>query len=227
MLSKFKINLIFLLCMLSLVSIGFSSWSITLDAINVDANISVDNVIDLRTYVTKNLSKGDSKNGINTLQYNSYGFVLDDTISYTGQMKYYLLFKIEDFYNDFYQYDYVNLSFVLSYGTNCDSIILINYVSEVSVGYLFGTNENYTITPTLFNSSSIKNDKKITTNISLYEFDRKTYMDSYTGQILYLEITYEFTTSSNDYSNLYSDLIGKNINFTFNVFIEGCDSNEV
>lgn len=35
MLSKFKINLIFLLCMLSLVSIGFSSWSITLDAINV------------------------------------------------------------------------------------------------------------------------------------------------------------------------------------------------
>lgn len=73
MLSKFKINLIFLLCMLSLVSIGFSSWSITLDAINVDANISVDNVIDLRTYVTKNLSKGDSKNGINTLQYNSYG----------------------------------------------------------------------------------------------------------------------------------------------------------
>ena len=51
MLSKFKINLIFLLCMLSLVSIGFSSWSITLDAINVDANISVDNVVNSEDYI--------------------------------------------------------------------------------------------------------------------------------------------------------------------------------
>lgn len=56
MLSKFKINLIFLLCMLSLVSIGFSSWSITLDAINVDANISVDNVVNSEDYIYLDLS---------------------------------------------------------------------------------------------------------------------------------------------------------------------------
>lgn len=60
MLSKFKINLIFLLCMLSLVSIGFSSWSITLDAINVDANISVDNVVNSEDYIYLDTTKGDN-----------------------------------------------------------------------------------------------------------------------------------------------------------------------
>lgn len=64
MLSKFKINLIFLLCMLSLVSIGFSSWSITLDAINVDANISVDNVVNSEDYIYLDTTKGDNNTGI-------------------------------------------------------------------------------------------------------------------------------------------------------------------
>ena len=69
MLSKFKINLIFLLCMLSLVSIGFSSWSITLDAINVDANISVDNVVNSEDYIYLDTTKGDNNTGICCFKY--------------------------------------------------------------------------------------------------------------------------------------------------------------
>ncbi len=74
MLSKFKINLILVLCMLSLISIGFSSWNITLDAINVDANISVDNVVNSEDYIYLDTTKGDNNTGISCFKYKNNGY---------------------------------------------------------------------------------------------------------------------------------------------------------
>ncbi len=55
MLSKGKINIILSLCLISLTSIGFSSWTITQSAVtsaNVQGNFDVDNVINSNEYIT-------------------------------------------------------------------------------------------------------------------------------------------------------------------------------
>ena len=228
---KLIMSIVIYLIPFSLFGVGFSTWIIgkAEDELLITGIMNADDVIDSSEYITKNALKGYANSGVDALQYNSNGLVLDDVVGDTGQMKYYLIFQMKKFYEDYIQYDYVNMSFVYSVSLNSDNSSIFDYLSEsVSVNYLFGNTGNYTDTLKEISSSSIINTstKSINTSISLIDFDKTTYNSSLSGKIMYMEVTYNFKVDASTYSSLYNELNEKNINFQFNVFIEGCDVNE-
>ena len=228
---KLIMSIVIYLIPFSLFGVGFSTWIIgkAEDELLITGIMNADDVIDSSEYITKNALKGYENSGVDALQYNSNGLVLDDVVGDTGQMKYYLIFQMKKFYEDYIQYDYVNMSFVYSVSLTSDNSAIFDYLSEsVSVNYLFGNTGNYTDTLKEISSSSIINTstKSINTSISLIDFDKTTYNSSLSGKIMYMEVTYNFKVDASTYSSLYNELNEKNINFQFNVFIEGCDVNE-
>ncbi len=229
---KWNLPFILYLCSLALIGVGFSAWQIGSEPISstITNAIVTDSVVDATKYLSVNALKGTTKQGVDVLQYNSHGFVfLDEVVGYQGQMKYYLIFKMNDFYNDYTNYDYANLSFVYSYTSNGENRLLFDYITnDITVGYLFGNSGNYTTTPTLLSCSSLNQNNQVTTSVSLQSFDRNTYDSKYSTKYMYLEITYLFdAVDENTYSLIYNDLEDTNFTFTFNVFLEGCEKNEI
>ena len=97
--SKTKITFITILSLLSLVSVGFASWTIT--ALDVEEEVSgsleSDIVINSKEYVYLDTEKGDNKTGIKNMQYQDYGYL--DSENYvivdTGYVYNYFILDLE------------------------------------------------------------------------------------------------------------------------------------
>lgn len=218
MLSKFKINLIFLLCMLSLVSIGFSSWSITLDAINVDANISVDNVVNSEDYIYLDTTKGDNNTGICCFKYKNNGY-LDNSgeIANTGYVEAYFIMDLDRCKLLFSQSNSMYLSITLKYANDNPTILNIFQDDRQELGYRTVNHEiiidnNYDVT--MGSISGIDNKQYVIpitmNNLSTIE-----------EQFINFQIKYSFFATAGDYFNeqIYQYLYGDNIKFSITVLI--------
>ena len=76
---KTKMSLLLFLTSVSIVSIGFSSWSITAETTaEINGNIKVDNVISLEDCIYFNTEYGTNKMGIDLLRYYDSGFIDKD-----------------------------------------------------------------------------------------------------------------------------------------------------
>lgn len=218
MLSKFKINLIFLLCMLSLVSIGFSSWSITLDAINVDANISVDNVVNSEDYIYLDTTKGDNNTGICCLKYKNNGY-LDNNgeIANTGYVEAYFIMDLDRCKLLFSQSNSMYLSITLKYANDNPTILNIFQDDRQELGYR-----------TINHEIIIDNNYDVTMG-SISGIDNKQYVIPITisnlstieEQFISFQIKYSFFATAGDYFNeqIYQYLYGDNIKFSITVLI--------
>ena len=91
MISKMKINLILSLCMISLISIGFSSWILPIETKEVSGSIITDNSIDLSSIIAPDTRA--SKLGISTFKLGNDGFISDGQLKNTADMIFY--FKID------------------------------------------------------------------------------------------------------------------------------------
>ena len=121
---KTKMSLLLFLTSISIVSIGFSSWSITAETTaELNGNIKVDNVSDSKEFIKLDTSKGDvidpSNNlhsGIDTLDYcktsfiNSYGMASD-----TGKISTYYIIDQSKCKNLFIGCDSLKITLTIKY----------------------------------------------------------------------------------------------------------------
>ena len=121
MLKQYKTMIILTLCMLTLVSVGFSSWIVTTPSATIDADgyLEADSIIDNNDFV--------GKPTVTAFKYNDVGFLTDDNIlTNKGEI------KID--YN-------INL-------TNCRSFFTESYDSlsfDVALKYANGFTSTYNI----------------------------------------------------------------------------------
>lgn len=79
MFSKYKISFIIFLCMIALLSVGFSSWTLSGESTNqINSNIEADIVINSNEYVFLNTGYG-SGTGINCFKYSKSGYLDNDS----------------------------------------------------------------------------------------------------------------------------------------------------
>lgn len=218
MLSKFKINLILVLCMLSLISIGFSSWNITLDAINVDANISVDNVVNSEDYIYLDTTKGDNNTSISCFKYKNNGY-LDNNgeISNTGYINAYFIIDLNKCKLLFSKSNSIYLSITLKYANDNPTILNIFEDDRQELGYR-----------TINHEVIIDNNYDVTIG-SISGIDNKQYILPITindiltieEQFISFQIKYSFFATAGNYFNeqIYKYLYGDNIKFSITVLI--------
>ena len=122
-LRKSKIDSFLLLSIAScccLFSLGFSSFIIGSESGHSESEISFNygDVIIASDYLSLNTTKGDGDklpySGVNMFNYNSYGFVVNETIVYSSMIKYYIKFDALTFYNEHNQNN-LKFNFILSY----------------------------------------------------------------------------------------------------------------
>ena len=95
MFTKTKIYICMFLCLISLVSVGFSSWTITgLEEESFDVSITADKVINSKEYVYLDTTKGENSSGIDCFKYYEYGYWSEDGThaTDTGYIKTYYVF---------------------------------------------------------------------------------------------------------------------------------------
>ena len=204
MLSKFKINLILVLCMLSLISIGFSSWNITLDAINVDANISVDNVVNSEDYIYLDTTKGDNNTGISCFKYKNNGY-LDNNgeISNTGYINAYFIIDLNKCKLLFSKSNSIYLSITLKYANDNPTILNIFEDDRQELGYR------------TINHEVIIDNKQYILPITIND------ILTIEEQFISFQIKYSFFATAGNYFNeqIYKYLYGDNIKFSITVLI--------
>lgn len=117
MFTKFKVYICMILCMISLVSVGFSSWSIHgITEEDYSGSITSDKIINSKEYVYLDTTKGDNNTGIDCFNYYEYGYL--DENGYTsnyGYIKTYYILDLEQCRNIFEDNDSVELTINLMY----------------------------------------------------------------------------------------------------------------
>ena len=123
MLTKGKITLFMTLCILSLVSIGFASWTISEESKEeVLGSMQTDNVINSAEFVQLNTELGETANpGIKCFDYQEYGYLSEDGtyVTDTGYIYTYFVLDLEKCYNLFNsEYDSIDIILDLHYASD-------------------------------------------------------------------------------------------------------------
>ncbi len=183
---KTKMSLLVFLTSISIVSVGFSSWSITAETTaELNGNIKVDNVLELNN--TASIVSSTA------FEYFDTGFRNGDIISNTATISYNVSISIDECISTFTS-RIIDVSILLKYKDGITSTLdMFDYLSTIKVN---GTNVT---------SSTLK-----TYSVEFY----KTYdISTYTEDIL-LSIEYTFNTSStNFYEDIFPYLMNDNISF--------------
>ena len=218
---KAKMSLLVFLTSLSIVSIGFSSWSITAETTaEINGNIEVDNVINSGEYIYLNNKKGDSNSGIDTLDYDDSFFINSNTglSSDTGTITTYLLINQEKCKNVFIGHSSLKVSLTIKYSDNVENNTLYNIF------------DNYYENSTLISgfNCSAKCSKEFSYS-QPYNIDNKQYtmdftftniLKNYNSSIeiseLPFEVTYSIFASNKSYykTNILKLLETENMQFT-------------
>lgn len=175
-----------------LFSFGFSTFIIGEEAgqKSTDIQFNYGDVIISSDYLSLNTAKGDGTKlpytGINMFNYNSSGFVVNETVMFSTFITYYVRFDVVSFYKN-YSKNIVNFSLNLSYANaSRDNYALLssNYFdkSSSSVKYYRGTSGSYFSSATI--NTGISNENFLIDNIN---------------KKISFSFTYEFTP--NDYAN--------------------------
>lgn len=123
-LTKGKITLFSVLCVLSLISIGFASWTITGETIEeLSGIIETDTIINSKEYVLLDSTKGDNNSGITCFKYYEQGYLDNEGyLSNYGYITTYYKLNLKKCYELLgSDYDSIVIDFKLQYA---DSVVL-------------------------------------------------------------------------------------------------------
>lgn len=218
---KTKMSLLLFLTSISIVSIGFSSWSITAETTaELNGNIQVDNVISSDKYVYLDNTKGENNTGIDCFKYQDYGYLNEDGTAVTsiGHIYAYFILDLEKcdelFIGD---YKTLNINLKLSYTDDTNTSLNLFKYNITSEGYQDISSSAYSLN----NSINIIHTE-IANNNSIMEYainiqfkDIATYYDNNqnTNKIEFI-VQYDLfaTTGPYFYNNIYKYLYQDMIN---------------
>lgn len=230
MFTKTKIYICMFLCLISLVSVGFSSWTITgLEEESFDVSITADKVINSKEYVYLDTTKGENNSGIDCFKYYEYGYWSEDGThaTDTGYIKTYYVLDLKKCYELFgSNYSSVNVVINLQYAEDVNTDLnLFKYQikssgsHDISVSCTADSNAPTVteLTSTIDQQYCISLDfKNILTNYSNIKSPEKIYFTveyalyATTGDYFYNEI----------YKYLYMNMINY-VSFEANLFVSG------
>lgn len=216
-----------------LFSLGFSSFIIGSESGHSESEISFNygDVIIASDYLSLNTAKGDGDkspySGVNMFDYNSYGFVVNETIVYSSMIKYYIKFDTLAFYNDHNQNN-LKFNFILSYSnedTSDFSLLNSAYFNEslCYVKYAKGTSGSYFdslltesgITNKVFN---IDDNKKIIEFSFDFTYNKDDYLN--TRNACWFEISFCFDVfNKENFTNLYNNEFAANTSAYYNLMV--------
>ena len=201
---KSKMSVLVLLTSVSIVSIGFSSWSITTETnAEIGGNIEVDNIISSDDFIKLDTSKGDNNTGI---------------IGSKGHMVEYFKIDLKECKSFFVEHNSLSIDLTLKYDDSTPS----DY-------NMFLQSSRQSITPT-FSDSDIKANKTSSNSATylsynlLFEKILYNYDSLADKQYYYFSVDYLFfATISGGYyaNNIYPCLYADKVKFSLTLTIQG------
>lgn len=239
MLTKGKITLFMTLCLLSLVSIGFASWTITEGPKEEQmlGSMMTDNIINSAEFISLNTEYGrlndkNEKTGVDWFDYEQTGY-LDEagTFTDTGHIITYYKIDLQKCKVFFENYDSLKVTLTICYANNnnTDLNIFANHDSK-NPEYLGNRKfESFVnISDINYTSSSKLDGKKYVIDIYFNDFIENYNYDG-TNQYLEFDIKYTFFATTGPYFNqfIYRYLYGDQIEFSINAQVTGIFLEEV
>lgn len=220
MISKWKVNFMLVLCLISLLSIGFSSWSIASEERilkMINGGIETDNIIDGKDCIYFNEEMGDNLTGVECFKYSPRGYLSSEgTVTDKGYVRAFLVIDINNCKKLFGQNAKLNLTLTLKYADNNSTPLNIfaKDGNNRSLSYsVEGINESlYAKLP----ATGMQSRRYI----SSIDFDNLLLVDQ---DKIYITIVYEFFASVGDYfrNNIYTYLsnVDNRIDFSLSLFL--------
>ena len=226
---KSKMSLLVSLTSISIISVGFSSWSITAEGnAEIGGNIKVDNVIDSKEFIRLDTTKGDIvdantnlHSGIDTIDYCETSFMnKDGLLDDTGTISTYFIIDQGKCKSLFIGYSSLKLSVTIKYSNNVNPTYNIfddNYDSNDTLMSSF--RHSIACGKAAFQSSPYNIDKyQYTVDFSfenlLTKFDPSKELND-----LAFTINYSVFSKTGNYftDNIYNLLSQENMQFTVSV----------
>lgn len=241
MLTKGKITLFMTLCILSLVSIGFASWTITGEAEEVvSGGIETDKVVFSKEYIELNSDKGENSSGINCFKYYEKGYLdSDGYLSNYGYITTYYKIeyaKLKELINLLgSESDTISVKFELQYsdeivlGSDYYNIFAGNTTSEgsSSITSLCNYSETYASVPSIsYTQQSEKDYPGYSVNL-VFSNILKNYDEANSPEFICFEIKYILFATIGDYfeeniySFLYSRMLDSSSDFKVEISLSG------
>lgn len=195
MLKQYKTMIILTLCMLTLVSVGFSSWIVTTPSATIDADgyLEADSIIDNRNYITNTAST--------EFEYTELGFMKDGVFSKVGEMTVTYEIKLANCKQYF-----------IDLGEECTSLTLevkTKYSDDISATYNIFNNEILEVTYNV--GTDYLHEGLISTNDTNQNISKITLTDL-TNNSFYITFKYSFTVNPGTTfkNSVYSGLLQNN-----------------
>ena len=186
---KAKMSLLVFLTSLSIVSIGFSSWSITVESqAEIGGKIEVDNVIDVKDCIYLNINNGDDNTGITNLKFSTSGFFNDkNQINTQGFTTVFYELDLKNCNSIFSPLATLDFSFSMTYSDNTTKCKLID-------SYLKKTNTEIKVNNNVISNtySYANNEYKVSFSLNDILSSYNPEDDSYANRYRTISITYYF-----------------------------------
>lgn len=200
---------ILFLSVVSLVSVGFSAWTIGSNDANATFNMSADDVDGTNKYFFFNESSGsiDEPSVTNPpvpFDYNDYGVIKDGVVSSQGQFAFFMAVLLRG-ENGIYKNNETLSEFSFKYLVSCSGAPLLDYLSGVS--FKVSDRDKKYNPPS--NNGSISNDKKVIT--LTYNGDRLTNTTDY---LFYrVELGFDFPNVDDFKATIADKMSSTNLSF--------------
>lgn len=232
MLTRGKVLLLTILCLLSLVSIGFASWTITeSDEEIVYGSMQTDNVINSAEFVQLNRELGETENpGIKCFDYQESGYLSEDGtyVTDTGYIYIYFVLDLEKCYNLFSSdYNSIDITLNLRYASSVTTDLnLFKYsINDDGTGY-------HDISSTCSSETSgvtielEEIDSTIDQQYSVKLKFKQILATQSSNSKVYFTVKYALFATTGDYfyneifQKMYMDMINA-VSFEMNVYLSG------
>ncbi len=190
LLTKGKITIFSVLCIISLISIGFASWTITGEIEEeLSGIIKTDTIINSKEYVLLDTTKGDNNSGITCFKYYEQGYLDNEGyLSNYGYITTYYKLNLKKCYE--------------LLGSDCDSIVIdfkLQYADNVVVGddgiNLFKNDTSAAGSRTISATSSYESAYSGLPNITIVNESNNDY-PCYISQVGFKEILKNYDSST-------------------------------
>ena len=206
MISKKIVSLLMLLSTFAIISIGFSSWTITQQGIlAIEEEIIIDNMASSTALVN---------NSYSDLRYYDTGFINDDNqIVNQGVISLDYTLNLEECVNDFSNFNSVAVNITLKYSDSNTDFNLINNYLSIDNGYVITTSNDYLVDDV----ENLNNHYSITIifNNSLLNYNSENNKINFS-------IDFIFNYTGDNFENdVFKYLYDDNIGFILETSIEG------
>lgn len=230
MLTRGKVLLLTILCLLSLVSIGFASWTITVDNLEEEVlgSIMNENIINTKDCIYLDETKGKNNTGIDWFDYQEIGYLNSQGSAYDDTGHIYTYFNIDldkcNYY--FNKKDSLKVKFTLQYANNYDTSFNIFAAHSNKDGKRKQTSCLYECS---LDNNMIDYTSYIDGQSIVAEFILNDILLNYeegNNSIINLNLDYQFYATTGAYfnKNIYNNLKEYNITFELLIEITECDN---